>query len=432
MGLRALLPQKIRWPANFTYLGSMGFGSVFGLVRGFVVAALLNVGDFGLYGVVVAVAAFFSPLIGLGRIEESRKLFPRLAAEGRHSEVGHEVASISAQILLRTALVGFVIALGVWIWLGMFSAIIVVCSAGLLFGNAACMVLASALRAGTDLRHLGYSALARGIVTFAFVVAGAYQFGLIGVLAGEALAAVIAAAIMRAMLSRAARETDQIEARPYTVEAYSKQRTTQGRLLLMAGLLLAFPLYMSRPLVGLIFSAELLGTFSFLSLFFAATATLYSITDQIIGPQLVRMQHNGDTNSKQKQRLAKFSTIIMLLTGLGLACAFSALTLPALANYRTKFAIDLTLIVPTILFCILQTTSTIDWLLQAHDREKSILLAAGTYTALFMTAFGFAAATDLSLDVILWAMVVSKTGQLIVQLRVVSLLNDAAISGSSR
>ncbi|WP_332818465.1 hypothetical protein [Sphingopyxis sp.] len=405
--------------ANRLFFLLMAGSSALGLARAFVLAGLLTTEDFGRYAILMAIALFLSPLAGLGLIEETRKLFPRFFVDGRSAEIVGRADHVTRLVGLRIAALGAIatIALAVagWFWWASVSAAMTLIA----FGNAWSSIMASALRAGTTTLPLGVTSLLRASITLPLTVFAAVHFGLIGALWGEAIGAICGGAIMRAALRR-----PSADASPAGAESHSSRASHAGMLVFLGSALVSAPFYLNRPVAALALSAAEVGTLSFLLVLVGALQTTIAICDQVVGPRLVHWQHGGMNLARQKRR---FFLIVTALAAISLA-AFVAMWIgmhvPLIAPMIDKYALTESVIVPAAVLAALNITSTADWMLQAHDRERIITIAAaGNLTAFGVLTILIIAGT-VEMEAYIWGLAGAKLCQLIVQLAAINTLTD--------
>lgn len=409
------------------YMAMMGIGAVLGILRGFVLAGILPASEFGFYAAVVAVGLFVAPLIGLGQIEGMRKRFPRLWVEGRVSEIGPisdrllSIMAARAGTIILTVGVGLLVA-GLPVWT------VAVFAGGLIaFSMGGAMIMASALRAGPDLTPMAAAALVRGMASFVLATAGALAFGLNGAMAGEALGGLIGLFAARGMFARTVKRQpsaagsghEEGTSEPALVEAEPKavQRASRQGLQLMFGTVaILVPIHLSRPLVGVNFGLKDLGTFAFLMLFVQSVLTVIGITDQMIGPALIRMQHSGAALTRQIRTLSLYVAGMAALIAIGIVAIFVLLTQSFLIAYAEKYAITAHLLFPISAFAILQISTPLDWMLTAHDRERHVLSASLIYLTTFTIGTAVLILMQQPMLVFLWVMAGAKAVQFVVQI----------------
>jgi O-antigen/teichoic acid export membrane protein len=403
----------------------MGSGAALSLLRGFIAAAILAAADFGLYAVVIAIGMFGSSLLGLGKVEEMRKAFPRLFVEGRISSIltmaDRVNFMLARRVLVTTAffgLIAFFVGGPSWwvaiIWVGLTS---------LTTGWNA--ILASALRSTTDLRHLGTSTALRAVLALILGSAGAYHLGWNGAIAGEVIAAVAGAGIARSALAKIhCPPCEGTLAAPDTIAGASKD----GMILFLGALAISIPMYLGRVFVGAAYPPFELGVYSFLMIFVTAAATFMGIIDQKIGPDLIRMEHSGFELLEQRRFLYRWTALLGLALLAGVVIVSAGMMEAPFAFFRNKYHLEWGLLAPTALLCALQVASTYDWMLLSRNEERLILACSLFF--LLLAALGCVGvfAFNLSLEIFLWVLTIAKTlhlGSLVV---VVSRLRQSRVN----
>lgn len=408
--------------ARIAFLATMAVAAAFSTVRGFAAAAILDVADFGIYAVVVAIGGFVGSLIGLGRIEDSRKIFPRFAVDGRADRIMTMVDRITVAATgycvaaLAIASLALMLA-GRTEWLAF-----ALVSASVALGTAWTSLIASALRAAGDVGPLGYASLARAGLTLAAAVAGGLMFGFPGLIGGEALGMLAGAAAMHAVAKAVLPARQDAPAEDAATPNQDPRFSISGLKVYFATIAISAPIYLNRPAAAVQFDPNELGRFNFLMLFVVAAITGLAIIDQIVGPQLVRLQRLGNPlNSQLSYLLRALALVLATLVG-GLTLGFWLVQAPLLAPLIGDYAFETSEAIATTCFCVLISTNTLDWLLQAHDRESDILAAAVTYFVGFVFACAALLVWELSIAQFIWALAAAKALQLLYQIRAIELV----------
>lgn len=410
---------------NRLFFMMMGGGAALGLVRGFAVAAILSAAGFGIYATLLAVGVFLAPLFGFGQVELTRKIFPRLLVDGTASLIPSFSDAIAARLGGRIMGVTVFAAAACAMVGEAHYALAAIACALVAFGNAWSSILASALRASEEVLPLGEATLARSALTLALAVGGAYLLGMDGAIAGEALGAVFGGLILRLRLRMMTGPApDEGAVSTSHGELGTARVSWDGMRIFAAAVAISVPVYLSRPVVGLLYSPEVLGTFSFLMLFVMMSVTLFGVTDQVVGPSLVRGQHKNDPLHSQIAYLFKISGALALLVGAGLTAVFFTIQFPPLAVFAQKYQYDPDLIVPIVVLAMTQLTSTFDWMLQAHDRERVVLNAALAGLSFFAIGLLAVSGLGLSLAAFVWIMAVARMFQLAIQIVAVVRLRE--------
>lgn len=400
----------------------MGSGAALGLLRGFVVAALLSSPGFGVYATIVAIAVFASPILGFGHIEAARKRFPRMYVEHRFDEIRATTDGVAWHLLWRNLALSLAVSLLLFVIGQQELAWYALVAGAISCGSAWASLLASALRAGDNLTPFGWATVMRSALSLMIVGAGAAKFGFWGAVVGEAMAALGAPIIMRWMLRYSLPQSQRaVPDAPDQAPRLSKV-SLEGTAVFLGGMAVAVPLYLSRPIGAVLFSAQDLGTFAFLMLFATASTTAIGIIDQWAGPELVRKRHKGAEAEHLRRYLFTISAGLGVLLALGLACAFIVIQLPYFTPLFGKYDLSVALLLPLTLFCLLHLASTNDWMLQAHDREAGVLRAGVIYMAAFIVGtIGLIWIEGDLLD-FLWVLVVAKFFQYATQVAFIARL----------
>jgi O-antigen/teichoic acid export membrane protein len=400
----------------FTLL--MGGGAILGLLRGFVVSAVLTPPELGVYAVVMAVGMYASSLAGFGKIEELRKLLPRYFVDGNFSAIISEPRTILLLVGKRTLAATCLVFL-VCLTFGYTTFAIYALIVGLMsFASAWSAVLASALRAGDGLGFLAWSAFIRGFSSLAIVSLASWKLGLIGGFCGEIVAAFLAATVMQLFLSQLKYDYHGNTSHGNFEPVITTAKSQSGLKVFAGGLVASGIFYLSRPLAGALFNPEELGTFGFLMILVTTVVTAIGIFDQAAGPYLVRSEHV----SFSTRSTVKLFTLYVAMLSAAMLVVWAALAAAKVAEiwpihfYATKFKINNDVLAPTLVLCVLQFSSTLDWWLQARNRETGIVWAAIFSLAVFLVGFGLVHEFHKPLAIFIWLLCIAKLAQILLQI----------------
>lgn len=378
------------------------------LVRGFVLAWLLSASDFGIYALVMGVGTFSGSALGLGRIEQTNKIFPRLFIDGRSADAIREADSV-ARLVFRNAVVTLAAVAAVLLLAGRSEWLGPALAAGAVsLGVAWVAIYISLQRASGDLLMVGRANLIRALLALSLSGAGAslgpWQLSV----AGEVIAACVGAWIFRHYAKRGCRSAPLV--------APLEPARDDGRYWLFGGFLLAAaPLYLDRAFILAVYGAADAGAYSFLMLFVAAAATVTTILVQKLGPQIVRMERQGTGKRAQIRLLLGWASGMIGLTAIGMAAATAALLWGPAASLGVKYGLTPALFAATAILGFTQAGALLDWILLSHDKERLVFSAA----AIYMVAVAISAVLVVRLDApmltAIWALAGSKLLQILVQ-----------------
>ena len=309
--IRILRAVDSRLGGNLLFMFLMAVGAGLSLVRGFGAAVILPAAEFGLYALLVAVAAFVSSIAGFGKIEETRKLFPRMAVDGHGADIALMADRLALLVALRLTLIAVPLCFASTILLSLGWAAAIFATLVLIFGNAWCSILASALRAGPNLTQMGISTTVRAALTIIVTCIGAFQFGFSGAVFGEAFGAMIGGLLMRYYLAATVFEK---KSTPSTLENH-KKISIAGIYVFIGSLAIAAPIYLGRSIVAVGYSDDVLATYSFLGLLVTSIIAILGISDQMTGPKFVKSQHFSIDRNQQLGFLRKIliSNMVVIL-----------------------------------------------------------------------------------------------------------------------
>jgi hypothetical protein len=365
------------------FFGVMGSAAALSLLRGFAVAAILPIADFGVYAIIVAIGAFSSNFLGLGRIEDTRKRFPRLFFDGQGGDVP-SMADRLALLLGTRALTAVALCTG-FVWLtGRLDFVVSIAACGLIaFSTGWASVAISAHRATGDYGTLATSTLWRALLALALGLSGAWYGGWFYAIAGEFLGGVLGALISRSYVGKLVGRTENLsEAIPESDIA-----DKSGFLLFLSFSICAAPFYLDRLFVGHAFGATAAGTYGFLMLFVTGATVALGIAEQQLGPDIVKLRKESGKLTDQMALALRWILPFQLLMIIGMATVGVIMFYGPGSFLVTKFGLNPSLILAIALLCCLQITTTLDWILQSRDREIGALSASIFY---FFVVAGFA------------------------------------------
>lgn len=372
---------------NGRYLVIMSAAAMLALIRGFVVAGILDVASFGLYAAILATGMFSSAFVSFGEIERTIKRFPRLWLVEHHRYSVIDQADKSAFVMLFRAggglllllICGFFDAIRYFAGLGVFVVLIAL-------NVALSSLYASAIRATTDVELLARNTLFRALIVIIFGLSGAYLFDWQGVIIGEVLATILGTLITRHSV------VQKINIFSQDKNIGCKDNTggipsDNGFLLFVAGLLASAPVYLDRAFVAAVLGPAIVGTFAFLMLFVMSANTLTGIVAQKIGPQLIKMEHFGDSIDAQIKFAIRWLMLIWMMCVAGIALVSLSLFFEPARYFFDKFQLDFSLISTAAVMSLLQVSVVFDFILISRSKERAVFVGACLY---FVTA-GFAA-----------------------------------------
>lgn len=397
--------------ASSRYIGVMSFAAMLALLRGFAIAGILDIASFGLYATILATGMFLSALVSFGEIERTIKSFPRLwMVEGlRRTVVDQADKSARVMVLRSTGVVLLLVACGFFDALKYFSEMAVF--AVLIALNVALSSLyASAIRATGEIELLARNTLIRAVLVILFGLSGAYLFGWKGAIIGEVAATMVGALITRYSVVQKAptqRHHDSLGESSHN-DVVEGLLVDRGLWLFWAGLLASAPVYLDRAFVASVLGAEVVGTFGFLMLFVTGANALTGIISQKIGPQLIKMQHLGDSLGEQIRFAVRWLLVIWVMCVTGIGVASLSLFFEPAQYFFAKFALNSGLIFATAAMSLLQVGVVLEFLLISRNQERAIFFTACGYLLSAGMAAFFVFLMGWPLLSLLWGLVIAK------------------------
>lgn len=391
-----------------SFFVQMGASSALALVRGFVIAWLLSAAGFGIYALIVGIGTFSASVLGLGRIEQTNKIFPRLFVDGRWADARREADAV-ARLLGRNAVLAVAAAVAALLvagrseWIGAALA-----AGGVALGVAWVAIYMSLQRASGDLSMVGRANIARTLIALVLSAAGASLGSWPGAIAGEVAAAFLGAWIFRRFARRS-------EGAPTATVAADAGAGAQRYWLFGGFLLAAVPLYLDRTFVVAVYGAAAAGAYAFLMLFVTAAATVTTILVQKIGPQIVRMERQGAGIGAQIGLMARWGGAMIAISAVGMAAAAFVLLEGPAAALGAKYGLTPALLAATAVLSFTQVSTMLDWILLSRDRERLVFLAAAIYLAAIASSAVLVVEAGAPLIAAIWALAAGKLLQIIVQ-----------------
>lgn len=394
------------------FFGVMGSAAVISLLRGFAVAAILPIADFGIYAIVVAIGAFSSNFLGLGRIEDTRKRFPRMFFDGEGGLVPSMADRLSLLLGAR-ALTAVALCTGLSWLSGRLDFVISLAGCGLIaFSTGLASVAISAHRATGDYGTLATSTLWRALLALALGLTGAWYGGWFYAIAGEFLGGVLGALISRSYVGKLVGSTAGVF--PMTPESDVTDKS--GFLLFLSFSICAVPFYLDRLFVGHIFGATAAGTYGFLMLFVTGATVVLGIAEQQLGPEIVKLRKESGKLTDQIALALRWILPFQLLMIAGMAIVGVIMFYGPGSFLVAKFSLKPLLIFATTLLCCVQITTTLDWILQSRDREMGALSASILYFLIVAGLAFWVVYAELELAQFIFGLAAAKACHIVAQL----------------
>jgi O-antigen/teichoic acid export membrane protein len=363
------------------FLAVMVGASGLTLLRMGVVAALLPLSAFATYAMITATGAFLSSIISFGAVEATIKSFPKLVEQGRPDLLRAQSWRIFMVLARRAAIGGVPFYL-----LGMATGTDWLRYQGLAFlfalTTAGMALIASMQRAMCEPAKLMAGTVFRTVIVFSCVVVAAYFANLTIMLITEACATALACIVSAHLFFPSARRDEAATVTEPPLRASSRD----GVMVFLAYTAVNVPFYLDRLFVASVLGLDRAAQYAILALFLTAASLLVNTLAQRIGPEVIRMVHrdgNGRGAMRQVMLWIGLATVLWL-TAIGLAGAGFALdALPAsLARYRIEPAMLLAIAVSGVLL----STSLLEFLLIALDRETAFMRSAFLFLGLVVIA----------------------------------------------
>ncbi len=397
--------------ASSKYIAIMSLAAILALIRGFAVAGILDVASFGLYATVLAAGMFLSALVSFGEIERTVKSFPRLwmVETLRRSVVERADKSAVRMIIRSVAVLLLLLACSVFDVLKYFSEIAIF-TVLIALNVALSSLYASAIRATGEIAVLARNTLIRALIVISFGLSGAYLLGWKGAIIGEVAAALLGALITRySVVQKSPRSKIGGSFSESSGKKVSENLSIDnGFWLFWAGLLASAPVYLDRAFVASVLGSEVVGTFGFLMLFVTGANAFTGIVIQKVGPQLIKMQHGGDSLGLQIRFAMQWLVLIWVMCVTGMALVSSSLLFPPTLYFVEKFDLNINLVHATAVLGLLQVGVVLEYILISRNQERAIFFTACGYLACAGIAALFVFLANSPLSDFLWLLVVAK------------------------
>jgi hypothetical protein len=397
--------------ANRIFFILMALSSALALLRGFALAGVLTVDSFGRYAMLFAIGTFGASLLSFGMIERSYKRFPRLCADGHLATALVEADKIVVKLGIRA----LIVAISCWAVLSLagrsewqLASIIAVAVA---FSAAVQSAYVSLQRADGALTAIGIASFGRAAITLVFGACGAFLLGWNGALLGEISGGLLGGWISRFYI-KANIGSDRILAENGIGDA--SIALEQKELWTFAGFLgAAIPLYLDRTFVTMLLGHKATGTYALLMLFVMGIYTATAIVSQKVGPELVRMQQRGVSGALQLRALSKWCVGLSAFGVTGMLMVGWVLIDGPMQSYAARYDLEWTLLFAAALLAALQISHLLEWMLLAHDAERSVFIATTVLLLSLAAAIMVAFQAQVDLVALVWLFASAKLTQLI-------------------
>ena len=302
--------------AAAAYVILMLFGALTGFVKFFILGRLLTAADFGQYSFLNAVILYSVPIASFGIVEGLSRKFPILLGQGRHEEAYAmrnrtmgAIALTAAAVVLLTAIGSGLFQLATGRSAALFSTIVAV-------EVYAYIAFSIGLR---DIRNHLHSALyagvtfTKGVIDLGATFILAPRFGVAGVLVGETIILIIAAALVykrwmpqRGIVLQEFRRIVPVmkEGIALTVFAALANSARMG----------------DRLILGAVLPKAVFAVYAFHLIVISAGLIVTNVLSQYVGPRSLHLygQSGGDTHVVFDY-LARLTVILAILGALGAA-----------------------------------------------------------------------------------------------------------------
>jgi len=411
----SIIVQRLRtaFSLRLRFLVMMGGAAGLSLVRGFILAVLLDVEGFGTYAIVASVGLFASNILSFGRIEGFMKSFPRLWMEGQRRAVVKnsdralfDVSSRAIVALIVSSVFIYIVSIDYYLEIVFF--VILFSLASIAYN-----IYSSGIRSTTELRLFGFGNLVRAATAIAFGVLGAWLAGWPGAVVGEIVAAAVAGLLMRHWLVRLA---DSPTTPSPDALAVDPPKDYGGYWIFLSIILVSAPLYLDRLFVGHVFGAAAAGSYAFVLLFYMINSTIVAIIVQSVGPQLVMMERSGATLLRQVKTASAWSAACIFAGGAQLVVAAFAVFVWPLDSLGDKYGVTVGTFVAISFLSFFRVSEFFDWLMISRDREKDMTTASALFFATTVLGAGAVIQFGLSLEQLIWLLALARGIQLAAQL----------------
>jgi O-antigen/teichoic acid export membrane protein len=393
------------------YFGVMGFAAAISLVRGFALASLLPIVEFGIYAIVFAIGSYCSNFLGFGKIEGTRKRFPRMYLSGAAGQVSSAADRLGALLLFRAVAALFLIGLACTFF-GRTDLIKHVTGCAMVaFGGGWSSVAISAHRSVGDYNSLAISTLCRALAALILGCVGAWYGGWYFAIVGEFFGSVIGAIISRAYVRKIAGVARYVD----TDEMGKGSFDSGGLLMFLSFSAVAAPFYLDRLFVNQVLGANVAGTYAFLMLFVTGATVLLGIIEQQIGPEIIKLREKRVPVSGQLRFAGTWLLGMLLLVATGMGAVSIFLFFGPGQFLISKYALSPVLLAAVTFLCALQITTTLDWVLQANDNEKGVLMASLAYLLCIVIFAAIFAQLQLELTHLILALAMAKSIHIVAQ-----------------
>jgi O-antigen/teichoic acid export membrane protein len=345
------------------------------LVRGFVVAGLLDPEDFTRYAVAVATGTFLSNFLSFGLIEGTIKQFPRMTVSGSAGALLSLSDGAIRRLAFRAALCAPLFAVVMWV-IDRDRPMVFLAVTTIAFCVAVLGLLASVQRALLNVLNIAVANGLRASLYLALAATGAFAFGLRGAIVGEIVAALLGAIVSREIFkatlrSRALQTADA----PLLAE---NVKAEHGVTLFIAYSAIAAPIYMDRAYVAAVFSPADGAAYAVLALFVTGATVFVNIVGQKVGPEIIAREKSGATAAELVFGAARWSAAVVAIWLLVIAALHWAMAM-GLLPFLDKYGITPVMLLAIAFTGCMQVASLFEFILIARDMERKMLVLSLIY-----------------------------------------------------
>jgi len=405
------------------YILIMLIASTISLLRGFVVAGILNLSSFGSYATIIGIGIFSSLLLSSGKTERTYKMFPRYWSENNHSKIIGQADKTAKLIVIRASIIFMLLLVSFFVQEFRFFSISGLFVLFISLGTTLASLYVSAIRSTSRVTILARNTLIRALLVAVLSIFGSYAYQWQGAIIGEIFGTLLGIILTRFSVIKLIRaENPPTETKIKTSQTLKE--LNGGQWIFLTLLIISAFAYLDRFFVASVFGSEFVGTFGFLMLFVLASNTFTGIIIQKSGPHLIKMAHLGKSKKAQIKYFLFWLSFILITILVFLIVSIIALSIGPAQNYYLKFNLNIHLLIATSLLALLQFSAFIDYLLMSKDKERLMFYAASIYAAitliiatLALTFFSF------TLSSLIFSLTLSKLFHIGIQTRFY-LIND--------
>ncbi|APC05345.1 hypothetical protein AOC10_01775 [Polynucleobacter asymbioticus] len=382
----------------------MLLASSLGFIKFSSLALILNSVDFGYYISLFGIATLIGAIASFGLIERTTKLYPRLWAEGRRSEVFESIQIIAYRLIFTVAglmVLGFFAIVITSIEVESFAFFMVfilgLCSSWL-------SLIASLYRAVGILRALQNFSIVRSLFAGILALAGGWILGWRGAIIGDFVASILTCIYALNNL-RGISKNVEVKA----LKRNEGELVENGHLhLYTANLLTASTSMTDKAIIVINQGAAAAGAYGVVMLLPQAFQMLVNVVSQYLGPLVIKHIHIQAQEGIAEAQIFFQAKILAILACMSVLAILASKNLVVVSGFFAKYEISNTSLILGGVLAAGQIYALLEFHLIALDRERFIFISSFISSLIFFIGFGIVGWLTLGIEFYMASAVISR------------------------